>query len=351
MIRDSAVEEEFMDELRAARASGRRLPDFFLVGHAKCGTTALYEMLTAHPQIYMPVLKETQFLSRLPQERAAQPTRREDVRPRTLEAYLSLFEGAQPGQRVGEASTEYLRAPATAGRIAELCPDASIVAIFREPASFLRSLHLQLLQVNIETESDFSRAIALEDDRRHGRNVPRGCPWPPALYYSQHVRYVEQLRSYHEHFGRERVLALAYDDFRADNEGTVRRVMGFVDVDDTVQIAPSEANPTVRIRSHRLGDLVGDVAVGRSGVARVVGGAVKSVTSERMRARALQTVKRVNLEADPHPANEEFMGELRARFKGEVVALSEYLQRDLVSLWGYNDVPEATVTRARRGAG
>ena len=32
------------------------------------------------------------------------------------------------------------------------------------------------------------------------------------------------------------------------------------------------------------------------------------------------------------------MSELRRRFKAEVVALSEYLDRDLVDLWGYDDV-------------
>ena len=32
------------------------------------------------------------------------------------------------------------------------------------------------------------------------------------------------------------------------------------------------------------------------------------------------------------------MGELRRRFKGEVVALSEYLDRDLVGLWGYDRI-------------
>ena len=31
------------------------------------------------------------------------------------------------------------------------------------------------------------------------------------------------------------------------------------------------------------------------------------------------------------------MGELRRRFTGEVVALGEYLDRDLVGLWGYGD--------------
>jgi hypothetical protein len=30
------------------------------------------------------------------------------------------------------------------------------------------------------------------------------------------------------------------------------------------------------------------------------------------------------------------MGELRRRYKDEVVALGEYLNRDLLSLWGYD---------------
>ena len=32
------------------------------------------------------------------------------------------------------------------------------------------------------------------------------------------------------------------------------------------------------------------------------------------------------------------MRELRSRFKAEVQALSDYLGRDLVELWGYRDV-------------
>jgi hypothetical protein len=35
---------------------------------------------------------------------------------------------------------------------------------------------------------------------------------------------------------------------------------------------------------------------------------------------------------------EEFMLELRRRFKPEVEAVSEYLDRDLVSLWGYDRI-------------
>ena len=41
---------------------------------------------------------------------------------------------------------------------------------------------------------------------------------------------------------------------------------------------------------------------------------------------------------DPGTPDDEFMMELRRRFKPEVVAASEYLQRDLVALWGYDQL-------------
>jgi hypothetical protein len=334
----AGAEEELLTELRRVRTSGRRTPDFFIVGHAKCGTTALYEMLQAHPQIYMPAIKETQFLSRALHYREQPHAAPATVRPQTLDAYLSLFAPAAPEQSAGEASTDYLRTLATAPRIAALQPEARIVAIFREPVSFLSSLHLQLLQVGIETESDFATAMELEQERSEGRNVPRRSGWPPALMYSQHVRYVDQLRSYHDCFGRERVLVLIYDDFRRENERAVRQVQRFLEVDDSLEIQRAEANPTVRVRSRRAERMLHSVSVGRGPVSVAAKTAMKALTSERLRRGALRAVKRVVVEKEPQPPDERVTQALRRRFKGEVVAASEYLGRDLMSLWGYDEV-------------
>jgi Sulfotransferase family len=334
-------EEELLRELRGARDAGRRVPDFFIVGHAKSGTTAMHEMLRTHPQIYIPAIKETQFLAREGQNGTIPSTSPPTVRPLTLDAYLSLFEEAGPDQRIGEASTTYLRTPVSANRIAELRPDARIIAIFREPASFVRSLHLQLLQVRIEDQVDFARAIALEPERRHGRHLPRGCAWPRALLYSQHVRYVEQLRRYHELFGRERVLVLIYDDFRRDNERALRQVLRFVGADDSFEIRRTESNPTVRVRSHRAQNLMNAISIGRGPVSRGARATLKTVMPQRLRREALQTVKGMIVDREPQLPEEELMRELRRRFKGEVVAMSEYLERDLVSLWEYDDVQSA----------
>src|SRR3974377_1285141 len=98
-----------------------RVPDFFIAGHAKCGTTALYEMLRRHPQIFMPDFKEPMFFARNPGPPPAadaprsfeKPGRRNEPRA----DYLSLFAPAASGQRVGEASTFYLWSPVAPERI------------------------------------------------------------------------------------------------------------------------------------------------------------------------------------------------------------------------------------------
>ena len=72
----------------------------------------------------------------------------------------------------------------------------------------------------------------------------------------ERVRFVEQLRRYYAVFPAEQVLVLIYDDFRADNEGTVRRVLRFLGVDDRVALDVMEANPTVHVRSQRLHELL-----------------------------------------------------------------------------------------------
>jgi Sulfotransferase family len=281
----------------------------------------------------MPALKEPQFFA---SEMRVGP--RPQQLPDTLEEYLALFESARPGQVLGEASPSYLRSHTAAGEIAEVQPAARIIAILREPASFLRSVHLQFVQAGIESEHDLRRALALESDRREGRNLPRSGLWPLALQYSDHVRYVEQLRRYQASFTAEQVLVLIYDDFRADNQGTVRTVLRFLGVDDRAAVEQVEANPTVAARSRAAHELLHTVAVGRGPLSRAAKRAITTLTPSGPRRRALRALRRRVVYGAPPAVDEELMGELRRRYKPEVVALSEHLGRDLVGLWAYDHV-------------
>lgn len=330
-----------MDTSRSIEAAGTdvraRAPDFFIVGHPKSGTTALHSMLKRHPQIYMPVVKEPRFFQAAP---GAPPDRRFPgaSTPKTLDEYLALFDEAQPGQRVGEASPSYLTSRFAAARIAEFQPDARIIAILREPASFLHSLHLQLLQIHVETEKDLRKALAYESARREGRNLPPNEYQVEDLQYSEHIRYVEQLRRYHERFPPEQVMVLIYDDFRRDNEGVVREILRFLDVDATHPIDTKDSNPTVRIRSQHLNDLIHTVSMGRGSISRSVRNAAKTLAPPGLSRQSALAIRNRLLYANPRPPDESVIRELRLRFKPEVIALSEYLSRDLVALWGYDEI-------------
>ena len=96
------------------------------------------------------------------------------ARPHTMAEYVALFADAEPEQRVGEASPQYIRSPSAASLIAQAQPEARIIAILREPASFLHALHIQCVQSRLEPERDLRKALALEQPRREGRFLPPG---------------------------------------------------------------------------------------------------------------------------------------------------------------------------------
>ncbi len=291
-------------------------------------------MLRRHPQVYLPDLKELRFFATDIKSRAEQA----GAPSQTLEGHLSLFDGAPAQACVGEMSVVYLFSRNAAKEIAAVAPGARIVAILREPTSFLRSLHLQRLQDRSETEKSLRKAIALEAARREGRRIPRGCFLPQSLQYSERARYLEQVRRYHAVFPPEQVLVLIYEDFRADNVATVKEVLRFLELDDTRAIEPIEANPTVALRSGRVEDLTRSLRAGRGPLARALRNTGRALTSERMRSSLYHPALRRARYAEAPPPDEELMLELRERFKPEVEALSEYLGRDLVTLWGYERI-------------
>ena len=187
-------------------SSNLRVPDFFIVGQPKSGTTALYEALRAHPQLYMPDLKEPVFLASDLLAGLRRPTVR--ARPQNLEEYLALFVDATPGQRIGEASSLYLWSRAAAANIAQLAPQARIIAILREPASLLRSAWLRPavtwakisappIGLTIENSAGKARRNALgtvETSPIVNREVIDALPaWPEDAAASKPVKPVETI--------------------------------------------------------------------------------------------------------------------------------------------------------------
>ena len=97
--------------------------------------------------------------------------------------------------------------------------------------------------------------MALEGPRREGREIPRDSYWPGALFYSDQVRYVEQLRRYEQCFPRGQMLVMIYDDYRSDSGATVRRLLRFLELDEDVAIRARESNPSVDCPTNVSGEI------------------------------------------------------------------------------------------------
>jgi hypothetical protein len=218
-------------------------PDTFIVGAFKAGTTALYEYLRAHPQIFMSVPKEPMYFG-------------QDLTPRyrrmTESEYLDLFRGAADSQRSGEASPWYLYSTSAAREIRDFQPDARIIVMLRNPVDVMYSQHSQLVFNQREDLTDFAAALAAEDDRLAGRRIPADAIRPEALYYRRSVRFPEQVRRYLDAFDRGRVQFIVFDDLVADPRAVYRTTLEFLGVDPTVEVDLSVYNPNRRARSGRL---------------------------------------------------------------------------------------------------
>lgn len=201
-----------------------RLPDFVIVGAARCGTTSLYAYLREHPEVFMSPEKETDYFSLgdLPPEDV--PRNASAYRARTLADYERLFAGAGTARAVGEASPTYLFYPRSAERMQRLLPDAKVVCILRDPVERAYSHFALARKMGFELEEDFEAAVALEDQRWAEDRSMR-------FTYTRASLYHDGLRAFLERYPRERTLVLPFDDLAADPASTMRRVHAFLGVD------------------------------------------------------------------------------------------------------------------------
>ena len=309
-------------------------PSFFVIGNSKSGTTALDQFLRTHPAIFMCGIKEPNYF-------ATDFCRDSDPAgfffPRSEAEYLALYAGARSDQLCGEASACYLYSEVAARRISEFNPSAKLIAILRDPVEFLFSYYLQLRKNPItegETARDFAQALALEDERRSGKRIPRGCLLPEFLYYRERIRYASQLERVYESFDRSQVLVLVYEDFRRDNRTTYRQILSFLEVDDDVEPVFKQHNEGAVLRSKTMQRVVRSMEFGE-GWGRPVKAATRKVTSSATRAR-LRELATTRFVFDPKPPlDPELAARLRHEFEPEVLRLGELLGRDLRRLWGY----------------
>ena len=310
-----------------------RKPNLFIVGHAKTGTTALHRFLGEHPDIYMTPVKEPHYFCK---DFHAESDRFHGSQMfyqfRDEKSYLELFSKAGAEKWLGEASAEYLSSEVVAEEIHKFNPDARIIIMLRSPVDWLNSLHNLYVNTTTDDVKDFSKAIELEPLRKQGQHIAPRVRCPSWLYYTERIDYYNQVKRFYDVFDASQIKVVISEDFRSDNMATYRDVLNFLEIDPkfAAEFRPVNSRTTVRF--------AGLTNVIYHPVLRKVYQAVFTPEMyEWMREHVVEPIlwKKDNRQTFV-PA--ELRQQLMYKFKPEVEKISSYMDIDLTSKWGYDQL-------------
>jgi hypothetical protein len=308
------------------------LPNFFLVGAAKAGTTSLYNYLSQHPQIYMSPIKEPNYFAGEVRIENFAPEFHEQIRrwqselrmyldgPRTghftsgpvadWDDYLRLFEPAGGQIAVGEASPTYLWSPTAPMNIRSRCPEARILMILRNPVDRAFAQHMHTLSVSRRpmTLREHITAALGTSERKIGELYP----------FLEFGLYANQVERYLSVFGRARVMVRLYDDFVADPSGLLREIFIFLGVD-------AEFRPDTRMR-HMTARVPRSLLLNRllpaNGVRAVVAERLPGAVRRKLRSVLFRDRSRIEMP----PSDREFLASF---YRSDIERLSRLLDFDL----------------------
>lgn len=235
-LRPGAPHIQIMSKIEPAFA-----PDFYVVGAAKAGTTAIWNWLREHPDIFLPAVKEPGFFSYV--GRCAAP-RKGPYDPDYVSritsnaaAYADLYAGAECCL-TGDVSPVYLCDEHAPARIAHARPNARIVIVLRDPVERAFSQFRHHVRDHLEPCRSFETALAAESERLHD-----GWSWGHG--YATHGHYASQIARYLSVFPRKHILFLEFAQLQTEPETCWRRLCAHLGVDhlpmpgnERVNVAP-----------------------------------------------------------------------------------------------------------------
>lgn len=303
------------------------LPNLFIVGAPKCGTSALYSYLKQHPDVFMSERKEPQFFCKdFWKESDVYHGRKKFFSLRSQEEYLRLFKNVKKEKVLGEATSKYLYSKVAVKNIYKFNPDSKIIIMLRDPVDFLYSYHSQCIYDSVEDELDFKIAMDLEESRKKGRDVPIHTPVPSFAYYSDIATFSEQILRYKQFFPDGNIKIIFHDDLKNKPEVVYKEVLNFLKIKPNHSPNFEIVNPNKKIISIRLNNALNSYS-------KIF--LTYLPMKAYMKLRSLYY--KINIEYSTRSSlDDKLKLELMHKFHPEIKMLSKVLNKDLSLLWGYD---------------
>lgn len=201
------------------------LPNFFIVGAPRSGTTAFYTFLNEHPEIYMSDYKEPHYFAD-----DLTPSSPWMKRMRGKDNYLQLFSKSKGEKYLGDASVFYLFSKNAAKNIYRYNPKAKIIMMLRSPIEVIVSLFNNRVSSGIEKSSKLLTALKEEIKNKGKRIVNNNMVISECFAYISLVKYGEQVKRFYDLFDKDRIHVIYFEDFKKDVDQEYTKTLKLLDV-------------------------------------------------------------------------------------------------------------------------
>lgn len=190
------------------------VPNLFIIGAPKAGTTAFVNNISQHKDIFVPEKKEPRFF-----DAHIFYDYKEDYPIKSLEDYLKLYynEKAKMSKYRVDGSVFNMYSKESIDRILSLSPNAKFVVILRDPVEASISMHKQRLTYADtkmrEISDDFMICWEQLKYRKFGEGYPKNCRNKFLFRYDLLYSYQLYLPYIIKKVGLENLFIGFYDDF------------------------------------------------------------------------------------------------------------------------------------------
>lgn len=194
------------------------LPNIYIIGAQKSGTTSLFDWIGQHPDVYANrATKDYPFFT----DETLYTHRRKD--------FFKMFRNGASKRVIlgGDANLMYVRKAVE--RMCTLIPDAKLIAILRNPVNRAFSAWCHAAERGLEKRT-FLEAI---EEEMKGKTIPPHTRDGRQKNYIEHGLYAQQLERVFQFYPKDRVMVLIFEEVIKDPAGEIKKVFRFIGVDDS----------------------------------------------------------------------------------------------------------------------
>jgi hypothetical protein len=215
---------------RTITAPLRVLPDFMIIGMQKSGSSALYDYIIKHPNVYPALRKETHYFE------LKKGTRWYKSYFPTVFTKFYVTKIKKQIFLTGEATPNYTFFPFSAEKIKQMVPNAKFIVIMRNPVDRTFSQyqmkvrkHQESLSFEDSLKQENNRLIreanVSDDEYYNSKNFNR-------FAYITRGRYAEQLEIWFKIFPKENIFTISTEELEKDQTGTMKKIFEFLNLSE-----------------------------------------------------------------------------------------------------------------------